>query len=141
MTLCYITLRRHLWYNVYKSNLKGCVKLTYSNDPVWEQAKEVARAGGCKNEWIKIIDYYNLNEGKNVNIFCAIEQRKYRILFILDSGKVLLLDRENQLVTEDYDIVEESRKVFFFQDIPEKETRELPEGNTFMSQGHVEFYV
>lgn len=115
--------------------------MTYSNDPIWEQSKEVARAGGCKNEWIKIIDYYNLNEGKHVNIFCAIEQKKYRILFILDSEEVLLLDRENELVTEEYGIVEESRKIFFFQDTPEKEIRTLPEGLTFLGQDTIEFYA
>ena len=115
--------------------------MTYSNDSVWEQAKEVARAGGCKNEWIKIIDYYNLNEGKNVNIFCAIDQKKFRILFILDSDRVLLLARDDKLVVKDYAEVEESRKIFLFEDEPKKEIRSLPEGETFMGQDEVEFYV
>ena len=115
--------------------------MTYSNDQAWEQAKEVARAGGCKNEWIKIIDYYNLNEGKHVNIFCAIDQKKFRILFMLDSEKVLLLDRDDNLVVEDYETVDESRKIFLFEDEPKKEIRSLPEGETFMGQDEVEFYV
>jgi len=115
--------------------------LTYGDDLIWEQAKEVARVGGCKNEWIKIIDYYNLSEGKNVNIFCAIDQKKYRILYITDSEKVLMLDRENELVTEDYQIVVESRKIFLFQEDPKKEIRKLPEGETFLGQDTIEFYV
>lgn len=115
--------------------------MTYNNDPLWGQAKEVARAGGCKNQWIEIIDYYNLNLGKNVSIFCALEQKKYRILYILDNEEVLLLDREDNLVVEDYDTVDESRKVFFFESEPEKVTRKLPEGKLLLGQEDIEFYV
>lgn len=114
--------------------------MTYNNDLAWEQAKEVARAGGFKNKWVETIDYYNINNGQNVKIFCAINNKKYRILYILDSNEVLLLDRDNKLVVEEYTTVDESRKIFFFEPEPEKVKRELPDDKHLLGQTEAEFY-
>lgn len=115
--------------------------MTYSNDSEWNYAKKVVSSGGHKNNWIYVIDFYNEIGGKNVNIFCAIEQEKFRILYMLDDDSILLMDRNNNLVIEEYQVVEESRKIFFFEPNPEKEVRELPEGTTFNGSKEVEFYV
>lgn len=115
--------------------------MTYSNDSEWNYAKKVVSSGGHKNNWIYVIDFYNSIGGKNVNIFCAIEQEKFRILYMLDDDSVLLLDKKDNLVSEEYEIVEESRKIFFFEPDPKKVTQELPKGLTYDDSNEVEFYV
>lgn len=115
--------------------------MTYNEDPAWENAKEVARIGGFKNKWIEIIDYYNMNDGKHVNIFCALDQKKYRILYLLDNDEVLLLDRDGKLTFSEYSIVDESRKIFFFEAEPEETSKELPEGKLLLGQKEAKFYI
>lgn len=114
--------------------------LTYKDDYLWLQAKKVAKAGGFNNKWIEIIDYYNLNEGKNVQIFCTIDKDRYRILYILDSHKVLVQTRDKELCAMDYTEVDESRKIFFYQDEPTKVVDEAPENETFLEQETIEFF-
>lgn len=60
---------------------------------------------------------------------------------MLDDDSVLLLDRNDNLVSEEYEIVEESRKIFFFEPDPKKVTQELPKGLTYDDSNEVEFYV
>lgn len=109
----------------------------YKDDKIWNDSKQVARAHGFSGNWVDVIDYYNAEGGTNVQIYCVIEEIRSRILYVLDSNKVLLMHRNNELHVEDYDIVMESQKVFFYKEDAELQQLELPEGNTYYNETQV----
>lgn len=122
-------------------NTKEWSSLTFSQDKLWLEAKRVAKTSGFKDKWIEIIDYYNMNDGKYTQIMCVIEGKRYRILYILDDNSILLLDRDGQLLAKDYEDVDTSRKIFYYQPEPDKVVKELSDGMYISSQTEVIYYA
>lgn len=100
-----------------KLTSKGVENLvSFIDDKKWNESKKLARLNGLADNWVEIIDYYNSIRGNHVLAYSILDKQKYRILRVLDSGEVLLMDGTGRLVVEDYDIVLESRKQFFYSD-------------------------
>lgn len=132
-----------MWYNrLYEEEVEGVnMELGYNKDIKWGEAKKTARLSGFQNQWIEIIDHYNSNEGEHVQIFCVIDGEKYRIAYILDDDSVLLITRDEGLVTKNYDEVNESQKVFFYKEDTEAKVFTLGEGDTFYTQTNITVYI
>lgn len=89
-----------------------------------------------------MIDIYNDSQGKHVQVYCILEEGKYRILYILDSEKVLLLDKDGNLQIEEYNLVNESQKVFYYREEATKLTEyELTDGETYCGETTVSIYI
>lgn len=116
-------------------------ELNYGRDSEWNEAKNISRLNGFQNQWIDVIDFYNSIGGQHVQVYCVLESQKYRILYILDSKKVLLLDKFENLVIRDYPEVNQSQKTFYFQEEPELDTYDLPEGETYFTEKFVNLYT
>lgn len=106
-------------------------------------SKMYARNPDFPNDWVRAIDYYNSFGGKNVQLFISLEEgSNHRVLGISDTGNVLLLNQENEVESEDYTKVYESRKRFFYnEEIPNLVEAELPNGETFLDDSHISYYV
>lgn len=118
--------------------------MIFSNDALWLNAKKIAKSSGYGNKWIEIIDYYNINGGKHVQIMAVIGREKFRILYLLDHSNedVLLLSKNNRFEIKTYEEVEESNKIFIYEEEPLKiESKLLPEGTSVMDSTTVDFYV
>lgn len=130
-----------MWYNIWYE-VEGVNKaLGYNEDLKWEEAKKTARLSGFQNQWIEIIDHYNSNDGEHVQIFCVIDGIKYRIAYILDDNRVLLITKNNGIQTKDYDEVNESQKLFFYKEETKEQNYILEEGQTFYTQASINIYI
>lgn len=109
---------------------------------LWLEAKQIAKESGLDGNWIEIIDYYNSSGGQHVLIHVIFEQTKRRILRVLDSEEVLLIDAVGNVSAHDYNMVMESNKLFFYKENKMEKTRiSLPEGQTLIGLGYVEVNV
>lgn len=130
-----------MWYNIWYG-VEGVNKaLGYNEDLKWGEAKKTARLSGFQNQWIEIIDHYNSNDGEHVQIFCVIDGIKYRIAYILDDNRVLLITKNNGIQTKDYDEVNESQKLFFYKEETKEQNYILEEGQTFYTQASINIYI
>lgn len=130
-----------MWYNIWYE-VEGVRKeLGYNKDLKWEEAKKTARLSGFQNQWIEIIDHYNSNSGKHVQIFCVIDGTKYRIAYILDDNRVLLITKNNGIQTKSYEEVNESQKLFFYKEETTEQSYTLEEGQTFYTQASINIYI
>nr|DAG96633.1 MAG TPA: hypothetical protein [Herelleviridae sp.] len=80
-----------------------------------------------QDNWIEVVDYYRQIGGKHVAVFIAINKQKYMILEATIDGRVMLVDKDNNIVLEDYDLVTESRKMFYYIEEPIEIEHKLPE--------------
>lgn len=89
---------------------------TFKDDKKWQEAKRVAGS----DKWLEVISYYRSIGGKNVFVYSVIDGDKRLIVDILDDDRVLLVDKRGELVTDNYDNVLNSKKVFKYnEDIEE----------------------
>lgn len=100
--------------------------MKYSKDNKWNEAKDFIKHQGMQDNWIEVVDYYRQIGGKHVAVFIAIDKKKYMILEATTDGRVLLVDRDNQVVLEDYDLVMQSKKMFYYIEEPIEIEKELP---------------
>ena len=82
--------------------------MIYSKDSKWDEAKEFIKQQGMQDNWIEIVDYYRQIGGRHVAVFIAIDKQKYMILEATKDNRVILLDKDNNILLEDYDLVTES---------------------------------
>lgn len=101
--------------------------MTYSKDKKWDEAKDFIKSQGMKDNWIEIVDYYRQIGGKHVAVFIALDKNKYMILEATKDNRVILVDKDNNIRLEDYDIVTESRKMFYYIEEPFEIQIKLPE--------------
>lgn len=101
--------------------------MIYSKDNKWKEAKEFIKQQGMQDNWIEVVDYYRQIGGKHVAVFIAINKQKYMILEATIDGRVMLVDKDNNIVLEDYDLVTESRKMFYYIEEPIEIEHKLPE--------------
>lgn len=113
----------------------------FSKDEKWLEAKKIAKASGFQDDWIAVIDCYVFLGGKFVQLYAITENDKFRVLGLSDSEQLLLLNREGQVVTGDYNEIFESRKHFFYNDIPNEVEKELPEGLTYNGSTKLSLHV
>ena len=92
--------------------------MTYGQDKKWIEAKKFIEEQGMKNNWIEVVDYYRQIGGKHVTVFIGIDKVKYMILKATTDDKVILVDKDNNIKLEDYDIVYNSRKMFYYIEEP-----------------------
>ena len=92
--------------------------MIYGQDKKWVKAKKFIEEQGMKNNWIEVVDYYRQIGGKHVTVFIAIDKVKYMILEATTDDKVILVDKDNHIKLEDYDIVYNSRKMFYYIEEP-----------------------
>ncbi|WOZ17508.1 hypothetical protein [Staphylococcus phage vB_SauM-T-SE-G1] len=71
-----------------------------------------------QDNWIEIVDYYRQIGGKHVAVFIALNKVKYMILEATKDNKVILVDKDNNILLEDYDVVMESKKMFYYIEEP-----------------------
>lgn len=94
--------------------------MTYAKDKKWEEAKSFIKQQGMKDNWIEIVDYYRQLGGSHVAVFVAIDKEKYMILEATTDNRVILLDKDNNVKLEDYQVVMESKKMFYYIEQPFK---------------------
>ncbi|BBM81264.1 putative portal protein [Staphylococcus phage KSAP7] len=92
--------------------------LLFSKDDKWDEAKDFIKGQGLADNWIEVVDYYRQIDGKHVAMFIAIDKVKYMVLEATKDNKVILVDKDNNIVLEDYDIVMESKKMFYYIEEP-----------------------
>lgn len=92
--------------------------MIYSKDSKWNEAKEFIKQQGMQDNWIEIVDYYRQIGGRHVAVFIAIDKQKYMILEATKDNRVILLDKDNNILLEDYDLVTESKKMFYYIEEP-----------------------
>ena len=90
----------------------------FSRDLKWEEAKKFIASQGMKDNWIEVVDYYRQLGGKHVAVFIALDREKYMILEATKDGRVILVDRQNNIKLEDYETVMESKKMFYYIEEP-----------------------
>jgi hypothetical protein len=93
-------------------------RLIFSKDKKWDEAKDFIKGQGMQDNWIEIVDYYRQIGGKHVAVFIALNKVKYMILEATKDNKVILVDKDNNILLEDYDIVMESKKMFYYIEEP-----------------------
>lgn len=99
----------------------------FSKDLKWEKAKKFIAEQGMKDNWIEVIDYYRQIGGKHVAVFIALDKEKYMILEATKDGRVILVDKNNNLRLEDYDVIMECKKMFYYIEEPFEYKIQLPE--------------
>ncbi|ARQ95835.1 hypothetical protein qdsa001_79 [Staphylococcus phage qdsa001] len=92
--------------------------MLFSKDDKWDEAKDFIKGQGLADNWIEVVDYYRQIDGKHVAMFIAIDKVKYMVLEATKDNKVILVDKDNNIVLEDYDIVMESKKMFYYIEEP-----------------------
>lgn len=101
--------------------------MKYSKDKKWDEAKEFIKNQGMKDNWIEIVDYYRQIGGKHVAVFIALDKTKYMVLEATKDNRVILVDKDNNIRLEDYTVVTESRKMFYYIEEPFEIQIKLPE--------------
>lgn len=101
--------------------------LIFSKDEKWDEAKSFIKGQGMQDNWIEIVDYYRQIGGQHVAVFIAIDKVKYMILEATKDGKVIIVDGDNNIVIEDYDVVMESKKMFYYIEEPFKVKIDIPD--------------
>ncbi|WRW34707.1 portal protein [Staphylococcus phage CF5] len=101
--------------------------MIFSKDSKWDEAKDFIKGQGMQDNWIEVIDYYRQIGGKHVAVFIAIDKKKYMILEATKNNKVILVDRDNNIVLEDYDTVMESKKMFYYIEEPFEVKIKIPQ--------------
>lgn len=99
----------------------------FSKDLKWEEAKKFIAEQGMKDNWIEVIDYYRQIGGKHVAVFIVLDKEKYMILEATKDGRVILIDKNNNLRLEDYDVIMECKKMFYYIEEPFEYKIQLPE--------------
>ncbi|AKC05153.1 hypothetical protein kochi14H1_0130 [Enterococcus phage phi EF14H1] len=112
----------------------------YIQDETWQMVKKVAKKNGFVGDWILIIHSYYEYGGNHVQIHTTINGESYRILRLLDSREILLLDRKGNPVIYDYETVNDGQKSFFYNDMEEKEI-EIPNGRCLNDKTRIKIYV
>jgi hypothetical protein len=99
--------------------------LSFSQDKKWIEAKRVI---GNLN-WIEIVSYYRFINGNNVFVYSIVDGDKRLIVDVISEDTVLLLSKNGELVTDDYDSVLNSKKIFKYSDKYERRTYSLGSHN------------
>lgn len=106
----------------------------YRNDELWTLTKQYARANGFSEDWATVIDTYYVEGGMDAEIYCVLDEGKFRIVGIDDTGDVLVLDKDQCLHLVDHGQVLESRKLFYYTENTILSTKELPDGVTHLGK-------
>lgn len=102
---------------------------SFSQDRKWVEAK---RAIGNLN-WIEVISYYRSIDGKNVFVYSVAEGGKRLIVDVLDDDTVLLLDKRGEPVTDTYENVFNSKKVFKYNEEHSEQAYQLQGADTYIA--------
>lgn len=87
---------------------------SFGQDEKWIEAK---RAVGINNSWLEIINFYRSIGGENVFVYSAGNGDKRLIVDIIDEeDNILLLDKDNHPVSDTYENVNKSKKVFHYEE-------------------------
>jgi hypothetical protein len=87
--------------------------MIYDNDPIWKQAKAVAKELGFYQDWINCISVYHILGGTQTSLVCRIDDEPYMIYGTLDTNKqVVLFDNEMNIHIKDKELVTTSKKRF-----------------------------
>lgn len=106
----------------------------YRNDTLWARTKQYAKANGFSEDWASIIDVYYSEGGTDVEVYCIIEDSRYRIVGIEDAGDVILLSKTEELSTHKHSEVLESQKFFYYRENDKIATLELPENCKYLGK-------
>ena len=101
--------------------------MKFAKDKKWDEAKSFIKQQGMTDNWIEVIDYYRQIGGKHIAVFIAIDKQKYMILEATKDDRVILIDKDNNIVLEDYNTVMQSRKMFYFIEEPFEVKVDIPE--------------
>ena len=110
------------------SSLKGVLKIGFTNDTAWSNAKDLAKSANQMYNWSEIITaYYEVFNGKNVQLFSTIgDSRKVRVLFVLDDTNILVRDKDGKDYIETYEDAATGKTSFYFEENPTPEEVEIP---------------
>jgi len=120
--------------------MSGLEGVMFSEDTEWSQAKHIAKMTGFQNNWVEIISYYSELGGNKVQLFSILDEDQKRVIDVLDSGDVLVINREKELQVYDYTEVNQSKKSFFFNDNPIEKVITLPNDNKIDEENEVKIY-
>ena len=104
------------------------LKIGFTNDTAWSNAKDLAKSANQMYNWSEIITaYYEVFNGKNVQLFSTIgDSRKVRVLFVLDDTNILVRDKDGKDYIETYEDVATGKTSFYFEENPTPEEVEIP---------------
>ena len=118
-------------------------KSQYMQDQLWLSIKDSSREHGFENDWITIVSYYNLYEGKHVQVYIndAEKHVRYRVLAVTDdNSKAVCLNKDNKVIYIDREEAFLSKKLFMYNENPKKEISLKIEGEVNGSN-KISYYV
>lgn len=114
----------------------------FINDSLWKSIKTASREWDFEYDWLKIVSFYNLYGGKNVQVFVIDKDKKYRkrVLAVTDNNLVVLLDKENNISYLNKDEGDLLRKAFTYNKSPvEKVTKNIE--YKVNNNNNIEYYI
>lgn len=105
------------------------LKIGFTNDEAWSNAKDLAKSANQMYNWSEIITaYYEIFNGKNVQLFVSInDTERVRVLFVLDDDNILVRGRDGKDYIENYEDVTTGSTSFYFEEFPCPEEVSIPE--------------
>ena len=114
----------------------------FINDSLWKSIKTASREWGFEYDWLKIVSFYNLYGGKNVQVYVVDKDKKFRkrVLAVSDDNQLVLLDKSNKISYLNKDEGDLLRKAFTYNKSPQNKIKKTIDynvnGNKF-----IEYYV
>lgn len=111
--------------------------MQFGNDNLWRETKNILRLNNRASDWVLGISIYRSLGGKNLHLFCRMEDTPYEILVFLDDEKTVALKetKSGTLRLVDKTIIDELPKQFKYRELT-KDTKlikeQLPNGHTFL---------
>lgn len=94
----------------------------YIKDKLWIQIKSASYERGFKDDWLKIIGFYNFYEGEHVQLFITDKdtRKRYRAIGVTDNDNLAICidTQNNELTLIDKDEATIMRKTFIYNSKP-----------------------
>lgn len=120
--------------------------LTYINDKLWFQAKEMVKKAGKGLDWVYIVSVYRETlKGYNTIVNVVIDSKQYQIVTILekDTDNVILIDSDYVAHIKPYSEVLTAKKIFFFNKASTYEVKKikLPQGVLYKDNNYINIKI
>ena len=115
--------------------------MSYVKDGLWIISKAIFRGTKYENDWVHIMTYYNVHNGRILSMYCTPEENQpVRVLGKLDDeDKVLTINENGRYKYYSNDQIKHAPKVFNYADeeMTKRKRYHLKDGKI---NGKVNFY-
>lgn len=118
---------------------------SFGKDKLWQKVKNASKSFGFESEWLKIISFYNLYDGKHVQVYVVDKETKesFRVLGVADQdNQVITLDKNNQVkLFKDYKLADSMKKSFIYNSEPSKQVKLSLDKLTVNQNAYLKYYI